>query len=279
MATYYEILGLDDHPADLKAAKRAYAKKLRETRPDDDPEGFMKLRQALDTAKNEIAWREHDEAQNNEPTIMSKIENVVLETQADEPSPVKSSPEDILPLSTDPLSEPDPIPEPVIEDIEPTGDQRLMSRFSKAFNDPFLKNDKAHWSRLLDEKAELSIDEHLDFEERFRGALVNAYNQWIEDKKEKPDTRRPLSAPIENLIFDKMDWRFLQETDTYKTNDINWLKGQFDLFNREAPRTYQNAQVKAPQFEDDGISVPKMVWRVIRTILIIIAISAVIDLV
>ncbi|MEP6343367.1 MAG: hypothetical protein ABJ275_08635 [Maricaulaceae bacterium] len=269
MATYYEILGLDDHPSDMKSAKRAYAKKLRVTRPDDDPEGFMKLRDALDAAKNEIAWREHDAAQIDEPAIAPAEDSVTLNAQEDEPSAVNISPEAINDL----LAETPAEPEPVIEDIEPTGDQVLMSRFSKAFNDPFMKNDKAHWSKLLDEKIDLTIDEHIDFEERFRGALINAYNQWIEDKKEQPTLRRPLPHPIENLIFDKMEWRFLQETDTYKANEVDWLKGQFDLYNREAPKTHQATRVQAPQFEDDGISAPKMIWRIVRTILIIVALN------
>lgn len=267
MATYYEILGLDDHPSDMKSAKRAYAKKLRVTRPDDDPEGFMKLRDALDAAKNEIAWRANNTLHIDEPAVAPVEDSTALEGQANEPEIVNILPE---PLIED--------IEPIIEDIEPTGDQVLMSRFSKAFNDPFMKNDKAHWSKLLDEKTDLTIDEHIDFEERFRGALINAYNQWIEDKKEKPDTRRPLSAPIENLIFDKMEWRFLQETDTYKANEVDWLKGQFDLYNREAPKPQQATRVQAPQFEDDGISAPKMIWRIVRTILIIVALKYLLDL-
>jgi len=41
---YFEVLGLDAPPTDRKAVKRAYSKMLKVTRPEDDPEGFMRLR-------------------------------------------------------------------------------------------------------------------------------------------------------------------------------------------------------------------------------------------
>jgi len=58
---YYEVLGLDAPPTDRKAVKRAYSKMLKVTRPEDDPEGFMRLRNAHDTALNIVA-REAEEA-------------------------------------------------------------------------------------------------------------------------------------------------------------------------------------------------------------------------
>jgi len=58
VAGYYKVLGLDGPPNDLKTVKKAYAKALRSTRPDDDPNGFMKLREAYNFAKQDIAYRE-----------------------------------------------------------------------------------------------------------------------------------------------------------------------------------------------------------------------------
>jgi len=53
--SYYEVLGLDAPPADRKAVKRAYSKMLKITRPEDDPDGFMRLRDAHDTALSIVA--------------------------------------------------------------------------------------------------------------------------------------------------------------------------------------------------------------------------------
>lgn len=45
----WEVLGLEGPTDDLKAIKKAYAAKLKTTRPEDDPEGFMLLRWAFDS--------------------------------------------------------------------------------------------------------------------------------------------------------------------------------------------------------------------------------------
>lgn len=54
---WWEILGLDAS-ADQKAIKLAYARKLKQTRPDDDPEGFKELHDAY---KQALSWYEHQQ--------------------------------------------------------------------------------------------------------------------------------------------------------------------------------------------------------------------------
>jgi len=48
----FKILGLKPTDASEADVKRAYAKCLKQTRPDDDPEGFMELRNAFTNARN-----------------------------------------------------------------------------------------------------------------------------------------------------------------------------------------------------------------------------------
>ncbi len=47
----FAYFGLDQETADEAALKRAYAQKLKTTRPDEDPQGFMKLREAYNAAR------------------------------------------------------------------------------------------------------------------------------------------------------------------------------------------------------------------------------------
>ncbi|WP_017668124.1 TonB family protein [Sandarakinorhabdus sp. AAP62] len=62
----WTVLGLKPG-ADRDAIRRAYAKLLKSTNPEDDPEGFMRLRQAHDAALAQLQWRqqwtEEEEAQ------------------------------------------------------------------------------------------------------------------------------------------------------------------------------------------------------------------------
>lgn len=276
MAYYYEILGLDSPPEDLKTAKKAYAQKLRATRPDEDPDGFMQLREAFDIAKQEIAYNlAHNDEADNHPAPLADSPSLDMEENS------KADKQDTAaqPLTASNLAaktSPDETSD--IENIEQTGDQILMARLSKAMSDPFLKTNKAHLSAIFDDKADLSIDEYIDFDLRLRNWLIDIYNQWIEDKSKDKTKRRPFTPLIENLIFDKMDWRFLQDTESYKSQQIEWLKSQMDLFNRPAPKELQHAHQtsganQSQEFEDDGLGLPTLIWRVIRTVLIFIVIT------
>lgn len=286
MADYYKVLGLDGPPNDLKTVKKAYAKALRSTRPDDDPNGFMKLREAYTFAKQDIAYREANADDINAEQDSSG--DVAQDLQSADITP--DGAEQITDKALSALLEDTPpdnkaLPEASDEqpeEIELTGDQILMSRLMKAYKDPFLKNDKAHWGKILDDKADLSIDEYLDFDSRLRNALIDTYNQWIEDKAKDKSKRRPFPSTIENLIFDKMEWRFLQEADSYKSQQIEWLKSQMDLFNRPAPKHIRQAremnQTQVTEFEDDDESLWTFIWRIIRVILIFLVISQVFKL-
>lgn len=53
---HWETLGLDSETANERDVKRAYAKLLKVTRPDKDPEGFQKLREAYDIALMELKF-------------------------------------------------------------------------------------------------------------------------------------------------------------------------------------------------------------------------------
>lgn len=52
----WTVLGLKPG-ADRAEIRRAYARLLKTTNPEDDPEGFMRLREAHDAALNQLQWR------------------------------------------------------------------------------------------------------------------------------------------------------------------------------------------------------------------------------
>ncbi|MFN7165367.1 MAG: hypothetical protein ACK4P2_11170, partial [Hyphomonas sp.] len=62
----FELLELDRATATDADVRRAYAAKLKTTRPEDDRAGFMALRAAFELARDEVRWRDeyadHDDA-------------------------------------------------------------------------------------------------------------------------------------------------------------------------------------------------------------------------
>lgn len=54
----FKLLGLDRKTATDADVRRAYAERLKVTRPEDDRDGFMALRTAFEQARNEVRWRD-----------------------------------------------------------------------------------------------------------------------------------------------------------------------------------------------------------------------------
>lgn len=92
----WEVLGIDPTP-DERAIKRAYAKQLKQTRPDEDKEGFLRLRAAYEHALEIRHWHEDaDEEEDDDSEVISP------------------------PLEPEPEPEPVTAPEPaVFEDTPP----------------------------------------------------------------------------------------------------------------------------------------------------------------
>lgn len=58
----FDVLGLNWRTATDADVRRAYAAKLKVTRPEDDRAGFMALRQAFERAREQVRWRSEDDA-------------------------------------------------------------------------------------------------------------------------------------------------------------------------------------------------------------------------
>lgn len=81
MSWAHEHLGID-LDADERTIKRAYAAKLRITRPDDDPEGFQGLNEAYQAALALLQHRLAREAMTTDESVADSVENVPGESRA-----------------------------------------------------------------------------------------------------------------------------------------------------------------------------------------------------
>lgn len=81
MSDAWEVLGVAED-ADRDTVRRSYARKLRATNPEDDPEGFKRLRAAYETALEHLAWVERwGAAEDEESESEGEGLSIVLDEQ------------------------------------------------------------------------------------------------------------------------------------------------------------------------------------------------------
>lgn len=103
--TFWQTLGLDDD-ADERSIKRAYARLLKQNRPDDDPEAFQRLRNAYEDALEDVRWRAEQEQEevfenNTRPQSVLPFAQVSAVEHDSHTRPVDADP---APVGADPWS-------------------------------------------------------------------------------------------------------------------------------------------------------------------------------
>lgn len=163
----WSILGIDatTDPAEIKAA---YAARLRLTRPDDDPEGFQRLRQARDGAMAKTT----DPAPGPAPTAAE--ENPVSAAPAGAQDPVQphdaqSGADDTEPSGT---SGPDRVGQP----------QALSERLQSFLASPWAKTDPRRWRQLFEDLPILDAPQRTMLER----SLARQFDAWL-DSDSLPD--------------------------------------------------------------------------------------------
>ena len=92
MAICWKILEINS-TSDEKAIRRAYAKKLKVTRPDEDPAGYQALRAAFDEALVQAAYqREYEEraTANRADSLLEEADSAQLSSESADESPLQA---------------------------------------------------------------------------------------------------------------------------------------------------------------------------------------------
>ena len=291
MPTIWEILGLDGPTTDLKAIKKAYARKLREVRPDEDPAGFMALREAFDQAKRMAPFLENTSANENGAetpiTIVPvspngppepgearpwnyDVESAPLADNANEKPAIETL--EIENVNWAP-SPPEPVERQEIETIENdhpdnrliepviSEDEKLME-IIRALAVQNIKEFPKEWTRVLEKRHELSIDEYQQFEFAFKNYLIALFQDaeieeqgQIDYQNTKPLDNPPLNGDVIKQIITQMGWETSKGLYSHNGMDeITRLKFKAGTMKRHSHNYNYNARTNPShtQQEDNG---------------------------
>ena len=221
------ILELSDDSLDRKAVKRAYGQQLRQTRPEEDPAGFMALRDAYDLVRNYVAFQQTN-ASSESMELTGSIDDVVIRNPS----------LDAEDLTVDPKPEPhttaDYITEIDVREIDPVQQRadEFYDLIDKVVSDPALRNDLDAWRGLIRPRREESVDDFVIFDAMLRERLIKLYNAEIEQRAGKPEPAFPTPPIAPSLaagIFKGMDWDDTTAVDHLRHAQIKWLEDQMDF--------------------------------------------------
>ena len=231
--TYWQILEIEQ-TSDKREIKRAYAKRLKSTRPDQDPEGFKELRAAYESALSMTGYLEYQES-DLETVSGDDLSGVRLssndleysQAQGDDTSidhKVVASPEDsyVMEASAD-QSQQDG--EPEIEnhfgfDQAAVYDHQALYALEleqlalakKLFSDPDWKRDEQEWESVM--YSPLMDDLYVK-----QGFTVSIFNLAIKAIRRERLKNRPRLKPlleVVNELENVFNWKFQTELlDTY----------------------------------------------------------------
>lgn len=269
MPSPWEILGLDEPTDNLKHIKKAYARKLKLTRPDDDPEGFMALREALNMAQGHALYLQHT----HDDEVFDEIQN---EPQACEPLEVPDSnpdrtdeyehTEDAVPNLTDLNSIDVVLPSPVEppDTQSPTHVEEVMEDVHSLMRDPFGRADKTRWTALFDDPRLEAIDDANDFEDAFLYYLLDNFGYLDGDSTKHNSNRKPkpIASQIATHIFNEMGWRDTLARPLYIQDQLEWLRRDLDVINRPRdPMVYmQSSPTQIEQSDNHSKWIPIIIF-------------------
>lgn len=190
----FELLGLERTSATEADVRKAYAQRLKVTRPEDDREGFIALRAAFELARQEARWREQypddaaqeDEQDGGDESHSGRRADDATESLADTPPT-----EDTLSVHTHPASLDERIDE-------------AMEQLIQALTAPWGPPRTTDLAALLDAQGLDSIDEYQALRWRVRLMLCEATGYYRQHEKVQiPDW---LTLRVLNELENHFNW-------------------------------------------------------------------------
>ncbi len=146
---YWQVLGLDAPTHDKKAIKKAYARQLKLHRPDEDPEGFQRLRKAYEFA---LAFVEQPETEAPAELEWRELQDVLSENDRvefnllDGDAFSESSSELAIVNDDQDITEADIKEDDLLQDVE----KEILIRVKALLETPAAANNPKNWSFISD---------------------------------------------------------------------------------------------------------------------------------
>ncbi len=210
----FTLLGLDRKTANEADIRKAYAERLKVTRPEDDREAFMALREAFERARQEARWRaeypeeyaEEDEEQADAgsqalPTLsaggQTEIPPVPAVEQAAPAEPPRADTDAEAELETDNEYEEDYIPSDFDRRID-----AAIQKLHEALTSPWGPPSRADLDALFNQPDLEGIDEYRALQWQVRNYLCHATGYYAQSG----DVQLP--AWLTLRVFDDLDAQF-----------------------------------------------------------------------
>lgn len=259
---YWEILGLDTPPKDRRTVKLAYSKQLKLTRPEEDPDGFMRLRDAHDMAlrliAREAAMTLPEPEQNPEPSLtyedMIDPPEPPTETaystgrsaSLDAPPQTKTTPE--VQSSTAYAIGESPHLDAPVQDTRPKRapePPNLHDDIMAILGEPKKRNDRESWNLLFRKARQMDIDDYVDFEALLLHLILKLHGYYDPhnsnfDQPEK--LPKHFSPSTTASLFKTMNWDQVGRFNSQQSHEIEWLGRRMGVnkpaYYNQAPNTY-----------------------------------------
>ena len=255
MSPPWKTLGLDGPPADMKALKRAYAKKLKVTRPEEDPKGFMALRDALNHAQYLVRSAQDNVQESPERESVTEMQQDGPPAPAHAPTQAANEidraahqpPESDAPVFLSDLLPDEPKAETETETAlpEPSAAAKLIEAVHEMMRHPFKRSEKENWAQIFDDPSLEPMDDWVEFDHRLRDYFLQIFGAYDGNSADNNRSRKPklISTRIGTYIFDRMDWHDYASGHPGIAEELAWLKEDLDVI---APRKTGREQGVTP---------------------------------
>lgn len=301
----FAYLGVSRNGATERDIKRAYAVKLKSTRPDEDPAGFMALRNAMERAIEQLHWAsQYDDCDEDDDDEEQETGELIAEDvngpEADLSDPPSTpaprveygaewgdpepQPEEIDYI--EPLARPEPPPQ-LNQDV--TAVERAMEQVRQLFDQPFQRNAWSSWLNIIDADDVLSIEAFQMLSYHLRAEIC----QRSDFSPGRVDAQLP--SELDPSIFLKLDERFgwssQAVTNWYERQQNTWIcrlveQAEVSLGKRyvawgkvgrkiEELEPASTPANKTPAFERGFNAVVSLIWLIVRIAFVIVLISSI----